>query len=140
MSPSKNLRIIHTVDDLCQRLSIDIDFGFGLAVERQDRASAVAPDDGHLEMLRVGIATQGMGDEGRRPHNVQRRDSEEAGRVKHTFLPEGLGSDWHGRVDGVGHYATDRLGACPGNLGENVANDACIGLGAVLMSPNKGNI
>lgn len=54
----------HTVDDFCQGLSIDIDLGFRLAVERQDGATAVAPDDGHLEMLGIGTAAQGVGDEG----------------------------------------------------------------------------
>lgn len=78
-----------------------------------------------------------MGDEGRGSHNIERRYSEEAGRVKNTFLPEGLGSNGHGRVNGIGNDAADRLGACSRNLGENVADDACIGLGAVSMSPSK---
>lgn len=79
------------MNDLCQRLSIYIDLGFGLAVERQDGAAAVATDDGHLELLGIGTAAQGVGDEGRSSHDVERRDSEETGWVKDTFLPEGLG-------------------------------------------------
>lgn len=122
-----------TVDDLCQRLSIDIDLGFRLAVKRQDGAAAVAPDDGHLELLGVGTATQGVGDEGRGPHDIERRDSEETGWVKHTLLPEGLGCYGDGRVDGVGDDAADRLGASSGNLGENVADYACICLGANVL-------
>lgn len=116
------------MDNFCQRLRIDINLGFRLAVERQDGATTVAPDDGDLEMLGVGTAAQGVGDEGRGPHDVERRDSEETGCVKDTFLPEGLGRHGDGRVDGVGDDAADRLGARPGNLGENVADYACIGL------------
>lgn len=116
------------MDDFCQRLSIDIDLGFRLAVERQDGAAAVAPDDGHLELLGIGTAAQGVGDEGRGPHDVERRDSEEAGWVKGTFLSEGLGCHGDGRVHGVGDDAADRLRARSGDLGEDVADDACIGL------------
>lgn len=117
------------MDDLRQRLSIDIDLGFRLAVQREDGAAAMAPDDGHLEALGIGTAAQGVGDEGRGPHDVERRDSEEACWVKCTFFPEGLGCHGDGRVDGVGDDTADRLRACSGNLGENVADDACVGLG-----------
>lgn len=118
------------MDSFCQPLSIYIDLWFRLAVKRQDGAAAVAADDGHLELLGIGTAAHGMGDEGRGPHDVERRDSEEAGWVKDTFLPEGLGRHGDGRVDGVGDDAADGLGARSGNLGENVADYACIGLGA----------
>lgn len=118
------------MDDLCQRLSININLGLRLAVERQDRPSAVAPDDGHLEVLGVGTTAQCVGDEGRGPHDVERRDSEEAGWVKDALLPEGLSCHGDGRVDGVGNNTADCLGACPCDLGENVADNARISLSA----------
>lgn len=70
---------------------VNVHLGLRLAVKWQDGGTTVAANNRDLERLGIGIAAQGVGDEGRGTDNIKGCHAEEASRVKGATLFEGLG-------------------------------------------------
>jgi hypothetical protein len=107
---------LHTLDQVGELVSRDVNSRLGLAEEGDDGLSRVATDDGDGQALGVRLAHD-LGDEGLGTNDIEGGDTEQALGVKDSLGLEDLGGDRDSGVDGVGDDENVGFG---GNLGDGL--------------------
>lgn len=109
----------------------NVDCRLGLAEQRNNGLARVASNNGDDGLAGILLASDGL-HEGLGTNDIKGGDTKELLGVEDTGALEDLGSDWDGRVDGVGDDENVSLGAELGNTLDDVANDSGVDLEQVV--------